>query len=212
MAKLITGIDISGNTLTFTIPNPTVVANAKTIAVMVHRINGDTLTMKEEPVTGQGGSVTIYNPYNVVIKTFTFPTTGGTFTISDVDAVVESVDTTAVLYDTISREANKHWYVRSEDGARRELISDLGQATGNTTTALYLPDNGDYLIITLSPTIAGYSSIWTVRSELGVNHDGMKLGGDGDNVSAVKATAYALQLNVTVSGSSTVRVYAIRLK
>lgn len=215
MAKLVAGIDLSGNELTFTIPSNTAVANARTIATAVLPYSGGKFYLKEKPKSGYGGRVTFENENGVLFlptAAFDFPTSGGTFTMTDLEGVVESVDTGAVLYNRISREANLHYYALGEDGARREVVSDLGQAVGNATTSLRFPENGDYLIITLSPSIAGYSSLWTVRSQMGTSHDGMKIGGDGSYISAVRATAYGLGLNVTNNGPSTVRVYAIRLK
>ena len=215
MAKLITGIDLTANTLTFTISAGTAIANTRTIAVAVMPYSGVKFYLKEKPKAGYGGRVTFENANGVLFNltaAFDFPTSGGTFTISDIEGVIESVDEGAVLYDEVSREANAHFYNMGEDGARREAVCDLGRALSNQTTTLRLPSNGDYLIITLSPNLEGYSSMWTVRSELGRTHNGMKLGGDGNYISSVQAQAYALGLAVTNNGPSIVRVFAIRLK
>lgn len=123
------GIDLSGRTLSASIPAGTVVSANKYIA---RSINGNYIAERvtngtSYGVLSVGGSETVF--YQSTGSST--PINMGAFTLPDTFGVLSEVDETATLYEYINREAHEKLYVFTEDMAKVELDEALAEAEVN---------------------------------------------------------------------------------
>lgn len=212
MARIFEGTDLGKRTVTANIPAGTTIANRRVICTLS---NG--LVLVEKPVSGDFGKVVYETRFGDEVGGATLTADGYNGEVMmwpqyrGAHAYVTGLDTGALTYPYLSRQANEFWYETSEDGARMQRVQYLGLAAANGSTSFILDGQGDYLVMTVNRSSgSGYKSLWAVMTQSG-NGVTQRLTdkGSGEVIDSLKTTG--LTMTVTVQGTAPVKVYALKL-
>lgn len=136
MGNFIFGVDLSGATITSTIPANTVVSENKVICASGNNVIGERLSSGRTE-----GYMLVYEDGGATEEVFyssngsSTTTNLSSFSVPETFGILDTVDASAVLYPYLSRVGNRKLFGITED-ANREEIPRVFQGSGLPTSAL----------------------------------------------------------------------------
>lgn len=214
MARIFLGTDLGKRTITANIPAGTTIANRRVICEL-----SNSMVLVEKPVSGGFGKVVYETRFGDEVGGATLTADGYNGEVMmwpqyrGAHVYVTALDTGALVYPYLSRQANEFWYETSEDGARMQRVQYLGLAAADSTTTFVLDGQGDYLVMTVNRSggnSSGYRTLWAVMTQAGAGIT-QRLTAQPSGSGIDNMTVNALQLAVTVNGQAPVKIYALKL-